>query len=334
MPPPESKLAIYGAATRVLIGGFACTPCAPPTPQGVALDWRCIPIAVDSALGPDARCLAEVLLEELHRNAPPQAVEQTRAPYLTSREIRPTMQQLAIDAVSAAYRPGCDPGIVISRDPLRSVVAVFDACGTWGNGMEAAAWARSRLASRWRNSGCPPTIDSAVRDVLDVVATIPATLREGDFECTFDGVIALVEGERVYIAAAGAHGVALVGPAKYVDLFRPRTLLEDARSKGDVDPALGDHLASLDVCVGPYLACPATPNPFTLSGPHELALGDTIVVAYRRLMQVIGPKPSTSWVGTTAAEFQATLVRERNLACPIVTVRHQGVRAGHPEDRT
>jgi hypothetical protein len=91
-----------------------------------------------------------------------------------------------IDLATAEYHSA--PGVVeVARDGI-ILIAVVDGAGSWGTGVEAAAWAAGRLADRGdrRFAG----IETVVDDVRCLGGEIPERLRDREWGSGFSGTAA------------------------------------------------------------------------------------------------------------------------------------------------
>lgn len=226
--------------------------------------------------------------------------------------------ELRLDVAPAALRAGCDPGIVLFGSDTALGAALFDSCGSWDNGQEAAAFVRTSLADAW-SAQPPSTIDVAITDTLAAVDRVPPTLRADGFSYSFDGVLLLAQAGRVTVACAGAHGVQLCSDGVVNAVFAPRLLPPELADQSLTEEEQR-QLEGLDVCFGPYLGGPVR-DPFMRSEPVNLAAGDVLVVAYRRLLAELQRLPVAQWIHLSALELQALGVRAKRPAAPVIVLR-------------
>jgi hypothetical protein len=229
---------------------------------------------------------------------------------------------LTVDVVPGVRLSG-DPGVVDLPVGARRIVALFDGWGSWGTGMEAAARCRAETEARWRNT--PPTsLEAAVADVHDIANSTPAEFRADDYDCAFHGVVLLLEGSSIHVAAAGAFPVVLASRSGFMLLFKPRTLGDHVSEERTL---LAEELAALphkDVCLGPYLASDRDLSPLTCSGPHVVPVGGVVLVANPDIIATLESKPPRSWIDCPASELRA--LDPRSSVPPVVVIRNKPTR--------
>lgn len=237
-----------------------------------------------------------------------------------------------IDAAPAAYRPHSDPAVIHLQSGHANLLALFDGVGSWGYGMEAAAWTRLRLIERWERS-VPAFIAAVAEDIATVSGAVPGEFRNTDFGCGFCGAAVLLGAGSVYVTAAGLFGVYLVNQFGLVPIFRPRMLVDQLLEEKQLSPDEIDAFAHQDVCVGPFLA-DGGKQALKCSGPHDLPPDHILIVAHQRLLRLLAAQPPTSWMNHSAAGLQRTGVQGKIPAYPTIVIRRLDQHSTTPQTPT
>ena len=188
------------------------------------------------------------------------------------------------------------------------LVAIFDGSGSWGSGLETAAWVQSRLAEAWKRS--PPA--DAAKLVLDFEAAanaIPDDLKDSEWglEPTwahdFWFAAVLVLGRRVHVITDGSYGALRFGSREVISLYEPRTWVMEQVAAGILTEAEAlEHPLRKVLTRG---AVPTGPVEAYLVEPVELAPGEGVVIADLDLFRVLQKEPVESWAKLSAARLQA-----------------------------
>ena len=149
-----------------------------------------------------------------------------------------------------AIAPHGDPRVLVRADEGTLLVAIFDGSGSWGTGIEAAAWTRARLGDLWR---APTTLSSdRIRDdLLAIEGTLPKELVGDEFGWSFSLLVALASRDRVTIVRVGNQSVIRLRSGRAERLAGPDMLVDRLVATGtctveEASAAVG-HL-----CLGPY----------------------------------------------------------------------------------
>ncbi len=226
-----------------------------------------------------------------------------------------------IDVALAAHAFHPDPGVIHVESKHITLVAVVDGMGSWGTGLETAAWTRAYLAERWRRS-VPGTMEAVAGDILAACDAIPAELRDDTFGYGFSGAAVLVSAGSVQVAAAGQLAVYRVGASGAVPLFRPRMLIDGLLERGEIQAAEVDGFAHQHVCIQPLLA-DGGQSALVRSGPHEVPAGDAVIVAHLDLMRLLLQQAPASWVHRSALLLQDAGVKAGVPEHPVVSIRRR-----------
>lgn len=224
-----------------------------------------------------------------------------------------------VDVASAAYGSRSDPAVIQFQSEHATLLALFDGAGSWGYGMEAAAWTRLRLTERWRHC-VPGSMDAVADDIEAACEAVPRELRDADFGCGFSGVAVLIGPSSVHVAAAGLFGVSLVNRAEVFPLFRPRMLTDRLLEEGHLRPDELDAFAHQDVHVGPVLV-DGGKQALERVGPRDFPPEHILIVAYSRLLRLLATQPPASWMNNPAAVLQRTGTQSGFPAHPTIMIR-------------
>lgn len=226
-----------------------------------------------------------------------------------------------IDVALAAHSFHPDPGVIQGESKHITLVAVVDGMGSWGTGLETAAWTRAHLAERWRRS-VPGTMEAVAGDILAACDAIPAELRDDTFGYGFSGAAVLASAGSVEVVASGQLAVYRVGAAGAVPLFRPRMLVDDLLEKKLLQPAEVEAFADQHICIQPLLA-DGGQGALVRSGPHEVPVGDAVIVAHWDLMRLLLQQPPASWGHRSVLRLQEMGVKAGVPEHPVVSIRRR-----------
>jgi len=144
-----------------------------------------------------------------------------------------------------------DPGTVaVLRDRCRTVVLLCDGGGSWGAGIEAAAWSLLYLKRRWSGTHLPePSV--LLADVASLRSVIPKELLESDLGVAFSLVLLDCSGSAVRYLASGLFSVVLFDGSTLHTLFQPDTLGAELIRQGTMTEA--DASRFRHIGVGPWI---------------------------------------------------------------------------------
>jgi hypothetical protein len=221
---------------------------------------------------------------------------------------QPTMA-LTFDSTSPRYIQ--DPGTVaILRDRSRTIVLLCDGGGSWGAGIEAAAWSLQYLQRRWSGSQLPE-LPVVLEDVASLHSVVPRELAEADFGCGFSFVLLHCSGGAVRYCALGLFSVVLFDGKDLHRHFQPDTLGAELIKRGMMSEAEASRFRN--VGCGPWITDEAM-DP-QLSEELVLASGSYLLVLPHRMAERLDA--TTLWRAlaseTPAAALQATLGVEISL---------------------
>lgn len=220
-----------------------------------------------------------------------------------------------IDLALAKYRSA--PGVIeVARDGA-VLIAVVDGAGSWGTGVEAAAWAAERLAERWdrRFAG----IEAIAGDVRRIGGEVPGGLRDSEWGWGFSVTALVIRGDEIEGVAAGLFDVALVGPSRREMLYEGRTLLRDLVQRGDLAPSEASAFVP-DVYTGTLVGDSDTCEPFRIHRTR-MAQDEVVLCARYDVLRRLGGLVAPEWDTGTAAELQALAVERGAPPAPLVLVR-------------
>lgn len=221
-----------------------------------------------------------------------------------------------IDVAPAAYGFHSDPAVIHLQSEHAAVMALFDGVGSWGYGMEAAAWTRLQLTERWKRS-VPDSIAAVADDIATVSDAVPREFRDADFGCGFSGVAVLLGEGVVHVTAAGLFGIYLVNHSEVIPIFQPRMLIDQLLEEKQLSPDELDAFPHPDVYVGPILV-DGGKQALKCSGPHDLPPDHVLIVAHQRLLRLLSAQPPASWMNHPAAVLQRTGAQAKLPAYPAI----------------
>jgi hypothetical protein len=186
---------------------------------------------------------------------------------------------LTFDSTSASYAP--DPGTVaIIRDQSRTAALLCDGAGSWGAGVEAAAWSLMYLQRRWAGPHLPEP-SALLEDIASLKSVIPKEFPKSEFSCNFDLVLLYCSASAVRYFSSGLFSIVLFDGRLVHSLFQPNTLGAELIKQG----AMTEDEASRFHCVGmgPWIMDEAL-DP-KMSGEVVLARGSYLVVLHHSLAE-------------------------------------------------
>ena len=186
---------------------------------------------------------------------------------------------LTFDSISASYAP--DPGsVAIIRDQSRTAVLLCDGAGSWGAGVEAAAWSLRYLQRRWAGPRIPEP-SALLEDIASLKSVIPKKLLESEFGCDFNLVLLYCSASAVRYFSSGLFSVVLFDGRVVQSLFQPNTLGAELIKQG---PMTEDQASRFHrVGIGPWIMDGAS-DP-EMSEEVLLASGNYLVVLHDSLAE-------------------------------------------------
>lgn len=225
-----------------------------------------------------------------------------------------------IDAAPAGYsRP--DPALITVNRPDGALVAVIDGVGSWGTGMEAADWARHRLAQRWTSSS-PMTPDTLAADILSVAAAIPGELQDPEWGWEFSVAALLVVDETLHALAAGIFEVTVVDAAGFHPIYDPETLMKQLLRSGQLTAEQAATFEHQNLYVGPLVGGSGA-GVLARPAPFDLRRDAVVLVGHYRTIHAVRAAGPRDFLSATAAEIQAAGVACGRPASPVVLLRSQ-----------
>lgn len=164
-------------------------------------------------------------------------------------------------AFSAAAEPYALRPLLL-RNPSQSLLISCDGTGSWGWGVEAAAYALPRLATLWERDS---SIDAAEiqRDLISVGEEAERRFNdEKNDGAEFSGLVALIDGDAVQIVHAGWYEAALLRSDREVARTRSTSVADKfiAEGKWPAEGLSTDH-PTYFMSAGPFLGDPDSVEP-------------------------------------------------------------------------
>ena len=118
---------------------------------------------------------------------------------------------------------------LVGRDQI--LAGILDGSGSWGNGVEAAAWNRKRLLATWETT-TTWAIPNLEADIRESASHTPEELRDVDFGWSFSAVVLVFSATAVSGATAGLYEIELIRGEKTRALHRPKMLVDELVGSG------------------------------------------------------------------------------------------------------
>lgn len=199
-----------------------------------------------------------------------------------------SLHSLHVDIAPAKYRATADPCVLHARARGAELVGIVDGRGTWGNGHQAAEWTRGELERRWALA-FPASIEDAAKATVEMANDAHERFDDADFGCSFCAILALIDAERLYVAAAGTFEAWLFSEAGARQLFRTALLVDEVIASGKLSSEEIAQFPHPNVCIGPFLA-DGRGRPMTVVEPVTRSGGETVVLGHRYLFDDL-PSP-------------------------------------------
>lgn len=157
-----------------------------------------------------------------------------------------------IAACPSCYFGAADP-LIIQTATGQTVLYMVDGSGSWGLGVEAAAWFRDWLALA-HDSGKAVGRLSVTAALQLGMERMPAEFVDDDFGCVFSIVAAIVDDHIIQLGACGGFASVAVSQSKIQRLITPVRLIDELVVRGLVPESEAEWDKRADILCGPFLA--------------------------------------------------------------------------------
>jgi hypothetical protein len=112
------------------------------------------------------------------------------------------------------------------------VVYALDGSGSWGTGVEAAAWFREWIASN--SKVFEPSPQSVTEALVTAIQSLPDDITDCEFHWSFSLAVAICGSDTVQIGSSGSLAAIALCPNELKHLFVPTRLIEELVSHGTI----------------------------------------------------------------------------------------------------
>jgi hypothetical protein len=128
---------------------------------------------------------------------------------------------------------------------------MVDGSGSWGPGIEAAAWFRDWLASAHKNDNTISTTDvtTALRAGIE---QLPSVVIDDDFHWTFSIVAVIADDTTIRMGACGAFAAAAVSRSLIDRLLTPARPIDELVTRGHVSESEAECHKHSNMLSGPF----------------------------------------------------------------------------------
>jgi serine/threonine protein phosphatase PrpC len=157
----------------------------------------------------------------------------------------------------------------------QNLVVVVDGSASWGNGQEAAALGMEYLETLWKDTA-RWSVSQVAEGIVEAGARTPASLRDELCGCGYSVAALLCSAETVACVAAGLYRVDVLGRGARIPLYRPKRLIDQLVSSGEVSREEAASYPEGEIYVGSYVGDSEAAH---LESPtHTVRAGEVVVV--------------------------------------------------------
>lgn len=187
-----------------------------------------------------------------------------------------------IVACRNSYAHGAEP--LLFDTPLQSVLYMTDGSGSWGAGVEAAAWFREWLAETHDDDNLvtSTSINAALRRGIEC---LPARIAGCDDGWSLSIVAAIVENHEIQLGVSGGFAAVAVSPSHIHRLFTPRRLVDELVAQGVVTELEAATHRYARVLCGPFFGDSENGDltwlaPITIGSESRIMIGESGLQRY------------------------------------------------------
>lgn len=197
-----------------------------------------------------------------------------------------------ISACTSRYAGTADPLII--ETPSQTVLFMTDGSGSWGSGVEVAAWFRDWLA--YAHKGADTVTATTIAKALQAgIEQLPSHIKNDDFGWwSFSIVAMIVDKTTIQIGACGAFAASTISPSQVVPLFAPARLIDQLVEQGVIRESEAESHKWSRIISGPFFGAD---NHIDLIWIHPIATTrqTQILIGESGLNRYLQAQPSPKW---------------------------------------
>lgn len=168
-----------------------------------------------------------------------------------------------------------------------------DGSGSWGTGVEAAAWFRHWLANSLKGGDTITT--TTITEILQAgIERLPLHIKNDDFHWTFSVVAMIADKATIQLGTCGGFAVSTLSPSQVVSLFAPIRLIDQLVQQGVVREAEAESHKWGRIICGPFFG---VGNQDDLIWIHPIATArqTQILIGESGLHRYLQAQPCPKW---------------------------------------
>ena len=185
-----------------------------------------------------------------------------------------------IVACPSRYVGSAEP-LILQNQHGQTILFISDGSGSWGNGVEAAAWFREWFAL---NQNAERVTPATVTSTLQAgIRELPQSISNDAYGWSFSIVIVIIDENMIQVGCCGGLAVTAVSDESVCPLFMPARLIDELVARGDVLESEAEKYKFSRLIGGPFF------GPDCLNGVEELHWVAPIVRSSYALVAVGDP---------------------------------------------